>query len=100
MKLDIKTKSAYEAAFRLGTDYENHPEVNWDKIAIDNMLNKLLRGDKVLKSNQDYVLSIRKDTDRALDPDLEDCIKYRMRLRPITKLEIIKESDSDASESV
>lgn len=90
MKLEIETKSTYEASIRLGTDYDNHPEVDWDKIAIDNMLNKLLRGDKVLKPNQDYVLSIRKDTDNALDPDLEDCIKYTIRLRPITKLEILK----------
>lgn len=90
MKLEIETNQTYEASFRLGTDYENHPEVDWDNIAIDNILNKLLREDKILKPNQDYVLSIRKNTDNALDPDLEDCIKYTIRFRPITKLEILK----------
>ena len=58
---------------------------------LDNLFQKFLREKEVIKPNQDYILSIRKFEDNALDPDIEDCMKYQMRISPLTKLEI-KES--------
>lgn len=90
MKLEIEIDSYYEASFVLGTEYKNHPEIDWDRIAINNMLNKSLKESNLLETNKDYMLSVRKATYNELDPDLEGCIKYTIRLRPITKLEILK----------
>ena len=88
MKLEIEIDSDYEASFILGTEYKNHPEIDWDRIAINNMLNKSLKESNLLETNKDYILSIRKFEDSALDSDVEDCIRYQMRLSPVTKLEV------------
>ena len=88
MKLEIEIDSDYEASFILGTEYKNHPEIDWDRIAINNMLNKSLKESNLLETNKDYMLSVRKFEDSALDSDVEDCIRYQMRLSPIAKLEV------------
>ena len=88
MKLEIEIDSDYEASFILGTEYKNHPEIDWDWIAINNMLNKSLKESNLLEINKDYMLSVRKFEDSALDSDVEDCIRYQMRLSPIAKLEV------------
>lgn len=88
MKLEIEIDSDYEASFILGTEYKNHPEIDWDRIAINNMLNKSLKESNLLETNKDYMLSVRKFEDSALDSDVEDCIRYQMRLSPVTKLEV------------
>ena len=90
-KLEVEFDETFEASFRVGLLEENIIREGFETVILDNLFQKFLREKEVIKPNQDYILSIRKFEDNALDPDIEDCMKYQMRISPLTKLEI-KES--------
>lgn len=90
-KLEVEFDETFEASFRVGLLEEDIIREGFETVILDNLFQKFLREKEVIKSNQDYILSIRKFEDNALDPDIEDCMKYQMRLSPLTKVEV-KES--------
>ena len=87
-KLEVEFDETFEASFRVGLLEEDLIREGFEKTIIDNLFQKFLREKSVIKPNQDYILSIRKFEDSALDLDTEDCIRYQMRLSPIAKLEV------------
>lgn len=90
-KLEVEFDETFEASFRVGLLEEGLIREGFETVILDNLFQKFLREREVIKPNQDYILSIRKFEDSALDPDIEDCMKYQMRLSPLTKVEV-KES--------
>lgn len=87
-KLEIEFDETLEASFRVGLLEEDIIREGFETVILDNLFQKFLREREVIKPNQDYILSIRKFEDSALDSDVEDCIRYQMRLSPIAKLEV------------
>lgn len=87
-KLEVEFDETFEASFRVGLMENGLIREGFETIILDNLFQKFLRERDVIKPNQNYILSIRKFEDNALDPDMEDCIKYQMRISPLTKLEV------------
>lgn len=87
-KIEVEFDETFEASFRVGLVVEELVQNGFEKTIIDNLFQKFLREKSVIKPNQDYILSIRKFEDSALDLDTEDCIRYQMRVSPIAKLEV------------
>ena len=87
-KLEVEFDETFEASFRVGLLEEDLIREGFETAIVDNLFQKFLRERGVIKPNQDYILSIRKFEDNALDLDIEDCMKYQMRLSPLTKLEV------------
>ena len=87
-RLEVEFDETFEASFRVGLLEEDLIRDGFETVIIDNLFQKFLREKEVIKPNQDYILSIRKFEDNALDLDTEDCIRYQMRLSPIAKLEV------------
>ena len=90
-RLEVEFDETFEASFRVGLLEEDIIREGFETVILDNLFQKFLREREIIEPNQDYILSIRKFEDNALDPDIEDCIKYQMRLSPLTKVEV-KES--------
>lgn len=90
-RLEVEFDKTFEASFRVGLLEEGLIREGFETVILDNLFQKCLREKEVIKPNQDYIVSIRKFEDSALDPDIEDCMKYQMRLSPLTKVEV-KES--------
>ena len=89
-KLEVEFENILESSFRVGM-LEEELVNGFETTILYNLFQKFLREKNVIKPNQDYILSIRKFEDSALDSDVEDCIKYQMMLSPVTKVEV-KES--------
>ena len=87
-KLEIEFEDIFESSFRVGLLEDDLIREGFETVILDNLFQKFLREKEVIKPNQDYILSIRKFEDSVLDPDTEDCIKYQMRLSPLTKVEV------------
>ena len=87
-KLEVEFDEIFEASFRVGMLEEDLIKEGFETVILDNLFQKFLREKETIKPNQDYILSIRKFEDNALDPDMEDCIRYQMRISPLTKLEV------------
>ena len=87
-RLEVEFDETFEASFRVGLLEEGLIREGFETIILDNLFQKFLREREVIKPNQDYILTIRKFEDNALDLDTEDCIRYQMRLSPIAKLEV------------
>lgn len=89
-KLEVEFENILESSFRVNM-LEEELVKGFETTILDNLFQKFLREKNIIKPNQDYIISIRKFEDSVLDPDIEDCIKYQMRLSPLTKVEV-KES--------
>ena len=89
-KLEVEFDEPFETSFRVGLMENDLIREGFETVILDNLFQKFLRERDVIKPNQDYILSIRKFEDNTLDPDMEDCIKYQMRISPLTKL-VVKE---------
>lgn len=87
-RLEVEFDETFEASFRVGLLEEDIIREGFETVILDNLFQKFLREKEVIKPNQDYILSIRKFEGSALDPDIEDCIKYQMRIAPLTRLEV------------
>ena len=90
-RLEVEFDETFEASFRVGLLEDGLIREGFENVILDNLFQKFLREKEVIKPNQDYILSIRKFEDNVLNPDIEDCMKYQMRLSPLTKVEV-KES--------
>ena len=87
-RIEVEFDETLEASFRAGLLEEGLIREGFETVILDNLFQKFLREREIIKPNQDYILSIRKFEDSALDSDVEDCIRYQMRLSPIAKLEV------------
>ena len=86
-RIEVEFDETFEASFRVGLLEENIIREGFETVILNKLLQKFLEKE-IIKSNQDYILTIRKFEDSALDSDVEDCIRYQMRLSPITKVEV------------
>lgn len=87
-RLEVEFDETFESSFRVGLLEDGLIREGFENVILDNLFQKFLKEKEVIKPNQDYIISIRKFEDSALDPDTEDCIKYQMRLSPLTKVEV------------
>ena len=88
MKLEIEIGSPVEANFRIGLGYDGL-ELDLDSIGVEAAFKKFFKTTKIFEPNKDYLLLVKKDVENLLDPDIEDCMKYTIRVCPIDKVKIL-----------
>ena len=88
MKLEIETRNSVESNFRIGLGYDEL-ELDLDNMGIEAAFKKLLKSADTFEPNKDYLLLIKKDVENLLDPDVEDCMKYTIRVYPIDKVKVL-----------
>ena len=88
MKLEIETRNPVESNFRIGLGYDEL-ELDLDNMGIEAAFKKLFKSTDTFEPNKDYLLLIKKDVENLLDPDVEDCMKYMIRVYPIDKVKVL-----------
>lgn len=92
MKLKIEIDNKYfKSDFHIGFGYKELG-LDLDRAGVEKLFQKLLEDNNPFMPGRDYFISIRKDTDCLLDPNVEDCMKYTINIHQIDKLKILNNS--------